>query len=158
MPIYTTALNTRSLSITPIGSDWNATNDALIYYENPTGNVSAILQQYQGDYERDTPFQYVDITRQSKALPDGFLNVPDFASHTLYESRNDIVFRAPFTTGANWSGVDVGALLYSPLDVSSMSNGPLASGGTFVYADYIVGPTGAGNFSLCIHHATPYPE
>ena len=138
-------MDTRSLSITSTGrvSDTGSPqNSALLYYENPTGKVSALLQH---------GWEWVDITsQQSKSLPDEFHNAPYAeSSKTLYESDDsNLTFRAPFSSGANWLTSGIGALFYSP------SNAPSASGGQPVsiwYDGYTIGPTGSGNFSGSMH-------
>lgn len=164
---FSTAVNTRSLSITSVSNnDTNSTtNSALLYYENPTGNVSALLQRISPQPTQILKVlnaQWIDITSQeSKSLPDEFRNVPDFnLSNTLYESTN-AKFGTPFTIEANFSGSSIGALFYSPPTSASRFRwfeGYLYSAGTIVTADYIIGPRGPGNFSAGMHFAGLYPK
>ena len=102
---------------------------SLLYYEDPTGRISVLSQQFleietnRGLIERP-PAEWVNVTSQeSKSLPDEFRNTPASASvvgghnssKTLYESLgSNTTIRAPFTSGANWSGFCVGAIFYSP--------------------------------------------
>ena len=149
-------MDARSLSITPIGNGSSDTNSALLYYENPNGNVSALLRR--GSFQEQ--FQWVDITsQQSKSLPNEFRNAPGLNadndtdlpekvfgegfkdSKTLYESNTDAIFSTPFTSGANLSGPFIGALFYSPPESS------LFGSGSFTYAQYLIGPGGPGIFS-----------
>lgn len=126
---YNTAVDTRSLSISLFqpangSSSFNAytnptTNVALLYYENSSGKVSALLyrlftvgDQHSGSSSQD---QWVDITSQeSKELPHEFRNAPGFNysnsffetgpnhnttfSHTLYETDPIVVYSTPFTS------------------------------------------------------------
>ena len=137
-------MDTRSLSITPIGngsSDTNlTTNSALLFYENPTGNVPALLQRISPNSNQaelssqPQQVQWVDITSQkSQGLPDEFWNdgLNLFDSRTLYESDMNATFSTPFTVIANDStltvgnqnevGAELGALFYSPPDASLAS-------------------------------------
>ena len=162
MGTYSTAVETRSLSITPLGngsSDTNSTtNLALLYYENPTGNASALLQRIS---PRSALTQWVDITSQeSQLLPGEFRNTGPMTnmdlSHTLYESDNiNAIFSTPFTRVANFTGIlseddigvqpgmgalsPVGALSYSPPNASLVS---------IVYNAVLGGP---GNFRTGMH-------
>ena len=158
-------MDTRSLSITPIGngsSDANpTTNSALLYYENPNGNVSALLRR--GSFVDQ--FQWVDITsQQSESLPNEFGNAPGLNAHsdtnlpeeisgdyfndskTLYESDTDAIFSTPFTSGANLSGPFIGALFYSPPEPSLVNGKFPLSSGSFTYAGHSIGPGGPGYF------------
>ncbi|KAL9076101.1 MAG: hypothetical protein Q9161_001148 [Pseudevernia consocians] len=162
---YSTTVDTRSLSITPIGngsSDANpTTNSALLYYENSNGNVSALLRR--GSFVDQ--FQWVDITsQQSESLPNEFGNAPGLNAHsdtnipeeisgdyfndskTLYESDTDAIFSTPFTSGANLSGPFIGALFYSPPEPSLVNGKFPLSSGSFTYAGYSIGPGGPGYF------------
>ena len=138
-------MDTRSLSIIQIGngsSDTNSSSDsALLYYENPIGNVSALLQRIAPS----SIAEWVDITSQtSQSLPGGFRNADSAVqfSHTLYESDIGAPFSTPFTSVANFSlkrlGEDVigdGALFYSSPEatlVSTVYNTTFGTPGTFI--------------------------
>lgn len=165
---YSTAVNTRSLSITSIPGELlfanstfkNSTiNSAILYYENPTGNVSALLQRttsrsypklFNGGGSHEN---WVDITSQeSKSLPSEFRNYPGMNSSdnqyskTLYESDTNVTYSAPFTSGANYSTWPVGTLFYSRSNGSQLGE-LLVSGGSIVFSGYLVGTSGTGNFS-----------
>lgn len=159
-------MDTRSLFITSTGygsSDANSTtNSALLYYENPTGNVSALLQRFSpqsNEYSKVEQAQWIDITSQkSKSLPDEFDNVPHSNhSNTLYESSPWAGFSTPFTGGAYFSDTSIGAVFYQP-NVSLASDGPPESGGLIVFTNYTVGPSGPGSFNTGMHCASSYPE
>ena len=120
-------------------------NLAILYYENPAGIVSALLHQFVGED------QWLDITSQdSKSLPKDFINVDPENSHTLWESTEQfgghIRLSTPFTSGANFSGKDIGTLFYAPDSSSLMSN------------IYQIGLQGPGNFSGCMRSVSSYPE
>ncbi len=184
--IFPTAANTRSLSVALIGngslSTNTTTNSALLYYENPNGNISALLRR--GDPLREDA-QWIDITSQgSESLPDEFRNTPSFnvptlytngRSRTLYESDTDATFNTPFRSGASFPSV----LFYDPtcagissctaigaigLENYSSSNATLDNGGSpevaasFVYTTYTIGFSGPGNFSSGMHRASLYVD
>lgn len=147
---YSTALYTRSLSVAltdillPLNSA-DSNNATLLYYENPSGNVSALLQQGG---------RWVDITSQgSKSLPHEFRDTPTTSeSYTLYESANIGMPRIPFACGANWSSPGaIGAIFYS----SSASE---LEGLSFTGNSYRSGSSGPGTFAECMHYVprTPY--
>ena len=147
---YSTALNTRSLSITSTGSSSDTDspeNSALLYYENPFGKVSALLRH---------GWDWVDITDQeSKSLPGEFRNAPDVGiSKTLYESlHNNTSTSTPFTSGANWIGQPIAAVFYAP--PPSNNNGlPFST----MFAGYDIGPTNSGYFIVGMHCAYSYPK
>ena len=157
MPNYSAAVNTRSLSIASIGvAGGNRTNSALLYYENPTGNISALLRRLPvspGTLQY-TDFEYVDITHQSKTLPDEFRNNGTLDSHesrTLYEL--DVPFSTPFASQTNWSA-NIGALFYSPSG-SSANNGSLFF---FQPVDYVPNSSGPGTFSVGMYCAFSHPK
>ena len=70
-----TAIDTRSLSITSVSNtDTNSTTiSALLYYENSTGSISALLQRISSQATQILKVliaQWIDITSQeSKSLP-----------------------------------------------------------------------------------------
>ena len=138
---WSTAVDTRSLSfcgLPEIGTTNNATrNLALLFYENSTKHVSALLQRVQ---KNSSLIQWVDITSQeSRSLPDEFRNVPDHASTTLYESDTQSTFNAPFVSAAKFFGGAATALFYSPR---------AGVAGLGVEAiDYDTGTSGPGTFS-----------
>lgn len=137
---YSTALYTRSLSVAPTDillplNSADSTNATLLYYENPSGNVSALLQQGK---------QWVDITSQdSKSLPHEFRNTNTTSeSHTLYESANVGMPRIPFACGANWSTDQaIGAIFYSP------NASEFLEGLRFTGNHYRSGSSGPGTFA-----------
>lgn len=149
-----TAVDTRSLSIASIGSgssDTNSTtNRAVLYYEDPTGKVSALLRRDNltiFDGGRAVRYQWIDITSQeSKSLPDEFRNIPGNSfSNTLYESDTNDTYSAPFTSGANFSDDSIGALFFSPSN-SSLRSIPPIFGGSIVSTGYSIGASGPGHF------------
>ena len=144
-------------------------NSAILYYENPTGNVSALLQRTTSQSYpnilngRGSSEEWIDIISQkSKSLPDEFRNTPgrNFSnylySNTLYESDVNVTYNTPFTSGANFSGWSVEAFIYSPSN-TLLVEGALVSG-SFLQIGYIVGANGTGNFSLGMHIDSSYPE
>ncbi|CAD6569571.1 MAG: hypothetical protein ASARMPRED_002950 [Alectoria sarmentosa] len=160
--VYSTAVDTRSLSINTIGGvSSNSTMDlALLYYEIPNGIVSALLQRWNstvypnGIFEFSNP-QWVDITSQdSKSLPDEFRSIPTntssdiLYSNALYESDTNATFSTPFTSGGanNISGSLMKAISYSPSNDSPIGEA-FVSGGAIVYTGYMVGPNGSGKFN-----------
>ena len=158
MTKYSTALNTRSLSVastgttSPLNASVNSTNLALLYYENPSGNVSALLQQ--GD-------RWVDITSQySKSLPPEFRNSASLKTqggYTLYESGNFGTLNTPFACGANWTSIGaIGAIFYSPN--ASISDSSSSIDLRFTGNDYRSGSGGPGTFAPCMNYTphTPY--
>ena len=131
-----------------------------MYYENATGNVSALLRRVIADKERDLTLPWFDITSQNEhrgnfsdaPRVDEFSNGPNFdplvgSSHTLYESVADTTLSAPFTCKANLRGsrggsTSMGALFYAP-------------GNASLVADFFdIGPSGPGNYSGCMHSRT----
>ena len=154
-------MNTRSLSVTTSitnGSDSNSTS--LLYYENPTGKVSALLQHISPpgpDPAMSSISSWVDITSQAvRSLPDEFRKAPssDIAapsnSNTLYESQPNATFSPPFTSyplSMSGSQLQCIALFYSPLNDSLETGGPPGSG-IFFAIHYNIGTSGPGNFSL----------
>lgn len=145
---HSTAVDTRSLSITLIGNgsfETNPiTNSALLLYENPSGNVSALLQRIS---RQST--QWLDITNQeSQSLPDEFRNLPSalYWSRTLYESNSNVTYGTPFacfTTSVS-KNTSMEAVFYSP---SSASLEPTL---------YDINLSGPGNFSSGMHCASPH--
>lgn len=162
---HSTAIDTRSLSVTTLSGsslDTDArnatTNLALLYFENATGNVSALLQRVINNYTRWDLVQWVDITSQnehhgiSSDAPrvDEFSNGPnvnflDGFSHTLYESVANTKLSAPFTCKANFLDISneegttnwttLGALFYAPGNAS------------LVHVKFYIDLSGPGNFS-----------
>ena len=135
----------------------STSNSALLYYENPTKKVSALLQRIHTDVDQNytnVQPQWVDITSQeSQSLPAEFRNVPGFRySNTLYESDTNATLSSPFTCAANFSLATVGALFYSPHNASLLDSGPV------VESDYRIGPSGPGNFSKGMHSRSSYLE
>ena len=119
LPKYFTAENTRSLSVTSRPS--NFTSSALLFYEDPNGKVSALLQRSLGN----GTVRYINITSQkSNSLPNQFHNpTGSNFSYTLYESNINATFSAPFTSRLNLSISDpVGAVFYSPPNASPESD------------------------------------
>ena len=99
-------------------------NLALLYYENPTGKASALVQRA---FQQSSEIQWVDISSQeSKSLPDDFRNSPGPGqlSFTLYESDTNATFSTPFTSATNFTESAIGALFYSP-NVSLVNGGPI---------------------------------
>ena len=104
---YSTAVNTRSLSISLFPDANNSsdvalsknstTNVALLYLENPEGKISALLHRHLTIVNADPAAgsfwqeQWINITSQeSKALANEFRNAPGFNySNTLYHTYGD---------------------------------------------------------------------
>ena len=154
-----TAADTRSLSVNLLSaqnesSSVNSTqNLALLYYETPTGKVSALLER---STETVLQSEWVKITSQtSQSLPDEIRN-PNvfFESRTLYSDESDIetLFTPPFTSAVNSSESATGriatieALLYSPHYASIVPDG------------YQIGQSGYGNFSLGMRYRSSSHE
>ena len=122
---FRTAVDTRSLAIVrtvveiPERGNFAQEERSLLYYEDPSGKVSALSQQNGGAGDNQTS-RWVNVTSQaSESLPDDFRNTTASTaqgySKTLYESLGtDTTLKAPFTCGANWTGYFVGAIFYSP--------------------------------------------
>lgn len=118
---YSTAVDTRSLSVATVSTfdqliDTNSTttNLVILYYENPTGKVSALIQRFSPNDSVNT-VKWIDVTSQnSQSLPSDLRKDPDPSlSNTLYESLFNDTFSPPFTTR---NGTDISqALFYSPL-------------------------------------------
>lgn len=158
---YSTAVNTRSLVITTLSEPFDPNssyiNQAILYYENPNGNISALLQR--GVSARtEAEYQWVDITNQeSQSLPHDCRNGPNSrSSHTLYESEGAAV-STPFTTswlGTNPSADKIGlstrATFYTSANATSAwFYSPEKE--QFVLTNYYVLSTGCGIFTLSIH-------
>ena len=141
------------------------TNLALLYFEDDTGNVSALLQHVNYTDTQWGSVQWFDITSQTEhhgIFPDSprvdeFSNGPDFDSpdefsHTLYESVANTTFSAPFTCKANFLNISKGGL-------TSMGALFYAPGNASLVADFFdIGPSGPGNYSGCMHFAFSYPQ
>ena len=116
---WSAAVGTRSLSTCLLpGVDSHNTsniNFAFLFYENSTGQVSALLQHQPNG---TSPVQWIDITSQeSRSLPDEFKqrdSDSDVGSTTLYESQSGVRLSTPFTCAANFSQNSMGALFHSP--------------------------------------------
>ena len=185
---YSTAVDTRSLSISLFttaknSTDFNnlfeesTTNEALLFYESPNGKVLALLYRVMnvvstpgGESQID---QWIDITNQdSKALPNEFRNAPGFnySNSLILLSNNNTTFSktlyeadpiAVYSTPFS-SGLDssgsVNAIFCSPLGLPLNATSP-PSGERFIAASYTIGLNGTGNFSVGgIQHATLYTE
>ena len=147
---FSTAVNTRSLSVAQLGivSPNEHSTAALLYYENPTGKVSVLsaISAPNGTSEDG----WVDITSQeSKSLPESFRNTPGStaggSSKTLDESLDSSVFTlsAPFTCASN--GSTIKAIFYSKN----------ATDPKIHYNNYTTGPI-AGSFSQSMHYIVLY--
>ena len=144
-----TAIKTRSLSVISVSGSSvdtvarnSSTNLALLYFEDASGNVSALLQHANNT---DTPWglvQWFDITSQNEhhgIFPDaprvdGSSDDPNFDpfdgfSHNLYESVANTTFSVPFTRKANSLKVSKGGL-------TSMGGLFYASGNASLVADF----------------------
>ena len=125
-------------------------NLAILYYENPAGNVSALLQRLVWINSSSGPsaeYQWHDITSQSsKSLPSDFLNVNPEISHTLWEATelfgSHTRLSTPFTSRANFSDT----LFYAP------------DNGSLVFDDFLIGLQGPGNYSGCMRSVSSHPE
>lgn len=161
---WSTAEDMRSLSFKSFNETLtNSTiNSALLYYENPTGNVSALLQRTNAQGQ----ITWVDITSQeSKSLPDNFRNAPEpydsyndyNISFTLYELDNNATFSIPFTSAPNFAGNTMTALFYSP-KVSTENSGPLLLGSGYDGISGSVVPGSPGYVLKGMHFAFAYSE
>lgn len=177
---YSTAVDTRSLSISlfkfadessGLHSGENLTNLALLFFENPNGKVSALLQRLvitvEPQGEKLWSDQWIDITSQeSKALPKEFHNAPGFnssntLSRTLYEADKfgEYEYNTPFFS-APYSDGSVGAIFYTPFNLALSYASPVA-GNSFYYAGYKTSLNGSGDFDVSAvgeHYASPYTE
>ena len=113
-------MDTRSLSFCSLnvtGPESNSTLDlALLFYENPNGSISALLQRDIGSVGGGS--EWIDITSQgSISLPGAFRIAPghdlDSVSPTLYESITNVSFNTPFTCTAEIGRSTVNVLFYS---------------------------------------------
>ena len=117
---WTTAVNTRSLSFCLLNktilSSNSTLNLALLFYENPTGKISALLQRE--NMPRQGATEWIDITSQgTKSLPDGFHIGPDLKYDripTLYETNTNATFSTLFTCTEIGDENYVQLLFYSP--------------------------------------------
>ena len=111
---WTTAANTRSLSFCLLNGTTLNGNPALLFYENPTGKISALLQHNNGTGYSD----WIDITSQgSRSLPEAFHHGFDRnsgLSPTLYEAGTDATFSTPFTCTEEGPTNSVQLAFYSP--------------------------------------------
>lgn len=152
---FTTESTTRSLSAAKTSqvSSQYFVDQALLYYENPTGKVSVLCWQAVGVQDDE---KWIDITSQkSNSLPDEFRNAPGSAtednSKTLDESLipNIFTLSAPFACrpeNQSTGQTGIGAVFYSPN----------ASGFEFQSNFYSTGLSGAGNFSSRMHFVFSY--
>ncbi|KAM0802654.1 hypothetical protein BDR22DRAFT_843688 [Usnea florida] len=156
-----TAVNTRSLSFNPLPETTagnSTTNAALLYYENPTGKPSALLQRISQQSSGDQ-VQWVDISSQeSKSLPGDFRNVPgpQQLSFTLYESDTNATFSTPFTSAINFSDSAIGALFYSP-NVNLVNGGPIVVTGYDIDSDLSNPSHFSQDFGSTINNQTDTP-
>ena len=142
-------MTTRSLSVAQTGIPLNFSMDitdlALLYYENPTGKVTALCQEsglgYSGIIQ-----EWIDITSQeSQSLPDIFRNnstsAADGNSKTLDESftSKNYTLSAPFTCQTR--------NLTQQSTIEAYFNSPSASNFEIQSNYYWTGSSGPGNFS-----------
>ena len=152
-------MTTRSLSVAKTGRSLNSFNSspgiadlALLYYENPTGKVSALCQEsYYADRGEGIQ-EWIDITSQdSKSLPSEFRNAPDSASgdnsKTLDESLvpNIFALSAPFASQAEneTQGSGIEANFFSPNASSfefqyNIYSASLSDAGSFIQRKHFV--------------------
>lgn len=124
-------------------------NLALLYYENPSGNMSVLLQRKTS--MRPGWHPWFNITSQkSQSLPADFRNSPDESDygHTIYEADANTIYSAPFTSRINFTREDsaITALSYAPRNAS------------VVAWSYLIGPSQNGNISGGMHWVSSYPE
>ena len=143
-------MNTRSLSVAQTGNlSFNDTSTrTLLYYENPSGKVSAltvgpVFNGTDGD-------AWIDITSQeSKSLPESYRNTPGStaggSSKILDESLDSSVFTlsAPFTCGDYNNAIEGTFYSKNATDPEILSN------------TYTTGPI-VGNFSQSTHFMVLY--
>ena len=156
-------MTTRSLSVAKTGRYLNSSLDiadlALLYYENPTGKVTALCQDsysaVPGSGDSSIIQEWIDVTSQeSKSLPAIFRNnstsAADGNSKTLDESfmSNIYTLSAPFTcqtvNGTQQPGLD--AFFYS-LNASYFR---------FQSNSYLTGSSGPGMFSPSTYFVFSY--
>lgn len=117
---------------------------ALLYYENPAGNVTVLLQYIPKPTEpssnelNEQQYEWADISSQeSISLPAGYINNPGMnGSYTLYESLPGFKFSAPFGHSQ-----DIGTLFFSSPSHTLQVDGISASNVTAL-VHYSVGPDG----------------
>ena len=143
-------MNTRSLSVAQTGnlSSNDTSARTLLYYENPSGKVSALT--IGPVFNETNDYEWIDITSQeSRPLPESYLDTPGSTagggSKTLDESLDSSLFTlsAPFTCGANSSAVE--AIFYS-----NNATDPKIQSNT-----YTIGPI-TGRFSQSMHFMVLY--
>ena len=152
---WSTAVNTRSLSFILLprteASNNPILNLGLLFYENPTGKLSALLQRDNSSGYASSSIEWIDITSQgSRSLPDAFRNDPSSDnnnSNTLYESDTNTTFSTPFTCTANFSNAAVQLLFYSP-----NATDPIGS------IDYDSDRSGDYTFSKGMYYAYSNPQ
>ena len=114
---YSTAVDTRSLSVASVSATNQSTHInstttyAILYYENPTSQVSALIQRVSPAYS----VKWIDVTGQKRQSLPSDLRKDPFSplGNTLYESVFNDTFSPPFTTRNGNSNSQ--ALFYSPL-------------------------------------------
>lgn len=160
--LHATAPNSQQLSVASVGhnSNWQMAkpipDQLLLFYENPGGNITALLGSHY--FNKSTcclTQQVMDISSQeSLALPpyttpemcDPYYNssLPEATGDyrnwsTLYESKPESTFSVPFTSYSdNDTHLKVEALFYTP------------STSSFLYTSYQHDYPGSG-FSTCMH-------
>ena len=134
------ASSSATANTTASGSDTNSTTVYLLFYENPTGEASALLQRIPST---DSPkaTQWVDITG------------------TLHDSEPNAKFNAPFASRADFDAHSItpigrhpsGFCFYSRLN---------ASAGTVYNINITIGPSGPVTFGADYGklRALSYPE
>ena len=159
---YSTAVDTRSLSVTssPSGSDDNTTTVSLIYYENATRSVSALLSSQRLFDEDPFNISWIDITSQEVKFPGKVYTVENLNSSIVYGSPPNFTFNYPFNSAppSTAPSQHISELfLYSPINASVReSNNPVS--GVLVVSEYDIGPSGPGKLRnvLGMHQVSPY--
>ena len=97
---------------------------------------------------------WTDIEILMRKLPAEGCTAKPYTNQT--PTQHTVHGGTPFTSGANFSGWNVGALFYSPSD-KSLDGSPLVSGGAIVIAGNTMGVHGTGNFSAGMRCHSSYP-
>ena len=146
---WRTTVNTRSLSYCLLNATAHSSNStlgiAVLFYQDETGNMSALLQRDLGSGNGGGT-EWIDYTRSgSSPLPDAFRITPSNDLHssspTLYESNTNVKVTTPFSCTKNIGQTLVKLLYYSPNPTSPLNCVAYQSG-----------------FTTGMYFAYPYPH
>ena len=155
-------MTTRSLSVAKTGRSsisQGIADLALLYYENPSGKVSALCQEsYYADLGEGSYSliqEWIDITSQeSESLPGEFRNAPGPAPEDNSKTLDESLVPGIFTLSAPFASRAENQTQQSGIEASFYS--PNASGFEFQYNLYSTGLSGAGDFSQRMHFVFSY--